>query len=109
MIELAGPGMSHGKAAKLINVYLKAGVVCATPADADESLRRAVGAIHPPIDRILLEALGIRGIAWSSLDSEGYERLIERLKQMTPAPDGFLEFWRLEHCWAGHAGKGAVR
>lgn len=101
LVETAGAGCSHGKAAKLINVYLKAAVVCACPAQAGEPVRRAVGAIHPPIDRFLLNAWGIAGVVWSSLDSNDYEKIIETLKMLAPSPNQFLEFWRLEERWTG--------
>jgi hypothetical protein len=105
LIAAAGPGLSHGKAAKLINVYLKAGVVCAMPGNADDHLRRAVGAIHPPIDSILLKGWGLKSGPWSSFDEDGYDGVIDQLREMVPRPNGFLEFWRLEEQWAGFARK----
>ena len=47
-----GLDLTHGVAAKLINIYLKATFVSA---DHQDSPR--VRAIHPPIDSILLDSL----------------------------------------------------
>ena len=47
---------SHGRAAKLVNMYLKLRVACG-PAGEDADARPKVGAIHPPIDRQILKAL----------------------------------------------------
>ncbi|QXH95743.1 hypothetical protein HU749_004975 [Pseudomonas ogarae] len=45
---------SYGRAQKLVNVYLKSKLVCAF-SDADQS---KISALHPPLDRQLLNAIG---------------------------------------------------
>lgn len=114
----AGASLSHGKAAKLINAYVKVGVVCAS-CEADGQIpiagRARIGAIHPPIDRILLRRLprreGTDDAAffaairpWSQFNSNEYERVIERLRAIALScrPNEPLEFWQLEQFWAGH-------
>ncbi|MDR9876761.1 hypothetical protein RJC98_16355 [Pseudomonas allii] len=44
---------SYGRAQKLVNVYLKSKLVCAS-SDADQS---KISALHPPLDRQLLNAI----------------------------------------------------
>jgi hypothetical protein len=79
-----GLKFTHGVAAKLINIYLKAGFVCAGQHDNPR-----VQTIHPPIDSLLLDELfrqnlgGFRSewntarrIRWSNLDSEQYDNVI---------------------------------
>jgi hypothetical protein len=46
---------THGLAAKLINIYLKAGFVC-----GGHHLNASVQALHPPIDRQLLREFSMR-------------------------------------------------
>lgn len=118
LICRAGEGLSHGKAAKLINVYLKVGVVCAScspDGQVPDVARAKIGAIHPPIDRILLRSLPRRPNtddaaffgnlpAWSKLDSPQYEAAIDRLKEVARwlSPATPLELWRLEQFWRGY-------
>ena len=45
-----GLAFTHGVAAKLINIYLKAGFVCGGHHDDDR-----VRSLHPPIDSVLLD------------------------------------------------------
>jgi len=115
LVSEAGSGLSHGKAAKLIAVYLKTAVVCPSLLHglAPGLLRTKVGAIHPPVDSILLDGLAasarkvdpvsasILSWKWSGLSSVEYERLVGILKTLTPSSDGPLEFWRLEQHWSG--------
>jgi len=114
LIGQAGEGLSHGKAAKLINVYLKAGVVgasCQPDGQQRIEMRERIGAIHPPVDSFLLKKIVSlpqwKGEAlfrqpWSSLSSDGYEQLIDRLKPIASRPNDLLEFWRLEQFWDGY-------
>lgn len=80
--------ISHGIAAKLINIYLKTRFVC-----GGYNEHERVAALHPPIDAILLKnfckTLKLRGseklqeirfIRWSKMDSAEYEKLIELIK-----------------------------
>lgn len=83
---------THGVAAKLINVYLKAGLVTVSGFD---NVR--VGALHPPIDRVLLHKLAEvdrepapkrarfwstkERCGWSNFDSEQYQSVIDVIRQ----------------------------
>ena len=100
-----GLEISHGVAAKLINVYLKSLLVCGGYHSYEK-----VKAIHPPIDSLLLSELaennigGLReiwklyaNIRWSRLSSEEYEDLIENIKTVVKPGSGLLsieEYWR---------------
>ncbi len=104
--EGQGLRFTHGVAAKLINVYLKAVFVCGGHHD-HESVR----ALHPPVDGRLLKELakqnlgGLRGewnkasrIRWSNLDSEQYEKVIHSLRvSMTTEA-----LWKVEQHWRGY-------
>jgi hypothetical protein len=46
--------LSYGRAQKLVNIYLKAMLICGGQEAADPRIRH----LHPPIDGILLDALG---------------------------------------------------
>ena len=72
---------SHGVAAKLINVYLKSVYLCGSNSEDPK-----VKAIHPPVDRLLLDELykgnvagkksewgAVRKIGWSKLDCKQYQ------------------------------------
>lgn len=97
---------THGIAAKLINIYLKAGFVCG---GHHEHVR--VAALHPPIDAVLLAELseqdfgGLRRdwqrvmkIRWSKLDSDQYEWIIKSLRTSL---DG-QPLWQAEQFWRGY-------
>lgn len=99
-------GFSHGTAAKLINVYLKAAFVCA----GFES-HINVGALHPPIDSLLLDELhkgkvgglttkwaAARAARWSKFNSEQYEEVIAAIKEATPG----TSLWKIESWWQGY-------
>ena len=93
----------YGRAAKLVAVYLKAIVIMGDVWDS--SLGRN---LHPPIDRILLQALARsdritsvhqaawRSINWTQLDEIRYYELIDQLRGAIPddAP-----FWTIEEYW----------
>ncbi len=100
------PGFSHGVAAKLINCYLKSRFVC-----GGHQNHKNVAALHPPIDKLLLDGLGAvetDGNAivwrrysrkgWSKLDSDGYEKLIEMIQEKS----GDDPLWMIERFWPGH-------
>ncbi len=101
---------SHGVAAKLINVYLKAmylsGVKCNR---ASDDVRMKAKALHPPIDRMLLAELASRDVGgraqfwrkqmhkgWSNFTSEDYESTIDVIQHVT---GGTL--WKIEKHWLG--------
>jgi len=98
-------GFSHGVAAKLINVYLKSVFVCA---GHEEHLR--VAALHPPIDRLLLDSLQMtasnqsaewaaaRRIGWTQLSSDQYESLVKTIRLV--CADNPL--WQIESHWRGY-------
>ncbi len=77
--------LTHGRAAKLINVHLKARFEC-----GPWSGHARVGALHPPIDSMLLDGLEKNGPhgsnwtarAWWDLDNAAYESLVERIRQV---------------------------
>lgn len=106
VIEAAGPiEMSHGVAAKLINCYLKITVVLADQARAVSDLR--IGAIHPPIDSLLLEAAWrkypehratLTAAPWSRFTSDQYEAVVGALREI--AAD--QPFWTIEDLWCGY-------
>jgi hypothetical protein len=94
-------GVTFGRAAKLVAVYLKTIVIMGE--HWDSSLGRNA---HPPIDRRLLKALmskeadkSIRrswgAVSWTKLDEDGYYRLVHQLRT-TFAPS---QFWTLERYW----------
>lgn len=101
-----GPTFTHGVAAKLLNVYLKAAFVCGGQQD-----HPSVRALHPPIDSALLEALceqnvgGLRAdwrtarrIRWSKLSSGEDEAVIRSIRQaMSSSP-----LWEVEQYWRGY-------
>jgi hypothetical protein len=95
--------VTYGRAAKLVAVYLKAIVLMG--AECDSSLGHHM---HPPIDRILLQALAAsprissphqaqwRKVAWTQLQDAGYYQLIDQLRAALP-PE--VPFWMLEEYW----------
>ncbi len=96
--------MTHGVAAKLINVYLKAAFVCGGLHD-DTTVR----VMHPPIDRLLLLELSHcpltspiadwRGfLPWTRLDSERYELLIGCIREALGEDE---PLWKIEEHWRG--------
>jgi hypothetical protein len=103
---------THGVAAKLINCYLKPLFICGVPENPNgspTSLHDLFDAIHPPIDRLLLDKLSRgnvagkgkfwrqhRDIGWSSFTSEQYEAVISAVREATGG-----QLWRIEEHWIG--------
>jgi hypothetical protein len=98
--------VTHGVAAKLINVYLKSRFVCGGFADNPK-----VQALHPPIDRLLLEELAredfggkrkfwaqVNQCGWSKFDSTTYENVIQEIRNSLNAGP----MWEIERFWKGH-------
>jgi len=97
---------SHGIAAKLINVYLKGAFVC-----AGHESHPNVAALHPPIDKLLLDELckndfggqrecwrAARKQRWSKLTSDQYEAVIQAIRiSMNGEP-----LWQIEAYWRGY-------
>jgi len=101
-----GIPFTHGVAAKLINIYLKSRFVC-----AGYHLHPKVIALHPPIDKLLLEELAAKNFGdvvkewrqasrngWSKLNSDDYERLISLIRIHLPGKP----LWMIEKYWAGN-------
>lgn len=98
---------THGVAAKLINVYLKAAFVCG----GFETDPR-VEALHPPIDELLLKQCHcddvgelkvewgrFRKLRWSKLGSDDYEAVIACIRQSLG--EG-VPLWKIEEHWRGY-------
>ncbi|MCU0493265.1 MAG: hypothetical protein MUD01_16890 [Chloroflexaceae bacterium] len=98
--------LTHGVAAKLINVYLKAAFVC-----GGYHTHPRVQALHPPIDSLLLDELSLhnfggkrldwdtaRKLRWSKLNCEQYESIITAIR--ISLPDAPL--WEIEQYWRGY-------
>jgi hypothetical protein len=95
---------SYGRAAKAIAIYLKSRIVLG--GHHEHSFAKV---IHPPIDRILLQAIAdhvrannpvfakqLRATTWTSLTEAAYDDLIARLRNAgldQPA------FWSIEQFW----------
>jgi len=106
--SLHGQGVetaTYGRAAKLVAVYVKAMIVCGGGAES------ALGEVaHPPIDRLLLQALAKqprfpaelrqewRRTSWTTLDVDGYDEVILSLRE---AGLDYQGFWRVERWWSG--------
>jgi hypothetical protein len=97
---------THGIAAKLINVYLKVAYV-----GMFSHKDPRVGALHPPVDRVLLDQLAKTDIAksrqwrrmcnrgWTNFSSDEYEEVISALRS-TLGPG--VPLWQIEQWWPGH-------
>lgn len=110
-------GFTHGVAAKLINCFLKALYGTATSVDLNEAQIKKRNALHPPIDRLLMDGLLAQGKCeaissrretwqlvvapakgWSSLSSKEYEKVVLAIKEVTEG-----ELWRIEQYWPGQS------
>jgi hypothetical protein len=103
-----GHELTHGVAAKLINVYLKCRFVCGGH-HAHENVR----SLHPPIDDVLLRRLaeddcgGFKAdwckahrTRWSNFKSVDYEVVIDRIRQTQEQRGEPL--WEIERYWKGN-------
>ena len=101
-----GGSLTHGVAAKLINIYLKSRFVC-----AGYSSHERVAALHPPIDKLLLEELAHKNLegharvwrkasrdGWSKMNSDEYERLISLIRDCLHGQP----LWMIEEYWRGN-------
>ncbi|MBK9169297.1 MAG: hypothetical protein IPM24_17795 [Bryobacterales bacterium] len=95
-------GVSYGRAAKLVAIYLKTSVVLGGLHECD--LARVA---HPPIDGILLRNLSVahklddrrrgwRDVRWTQLTEEQYEALVGELRDVLPRD---APLWHLEEYW----------
>jgi hypothetical protein len=102
-LESVGIGnVTYGRAAKLVNVYMK-GMVVLPSMDS-----KAAGIVHPPIDRILLRSIAAdtsvdekhravcRRVNWTQLEEKEYFDLVGVLR----AVNGGGPFWKLERYWS---------
>lgn len=112
IIREAGKGrweLPHGVAAKLINVYLKAGLVVGGPAEDGP-----LAALHPPVDRTLLEGLAKNDVngwkrfwsrmarfGWSKWDSDQYMEVINAIRSAVNGEP----LWKIEYYWPGSQGR----
>lgn len=108
MLGTQGSAFSPGIAAKLINVYLKAMLLSGPSLQrGPPGLMEKANALHPPIDRLLLEMLAKRDspdrrrfwrhrlkTGWSSFSDAEYELTIEEIRVVT---GGAL--WKIERFW----------
>ena len=90
---------THGIAAKLINLYLKARFTCGGYADHPN-----VAALHPPIDSLLLKAINTTlpradrmPTAWSKFDGKTYKAVVKNLRLINAGSP----FWTIEARWQG--------
>ena len=93
--------VTYGRAAKLVNVYLKSMVVLNNLSGEEAEY------IHPPIDRILLQKLAkkpgiekstkktLKESNWTQLEEKAYIDLIAILKMI----NGDQPFWMIEEYW----------
>ncbi len=110
LIELSSNVMkkplTHGIAAKMINIYLKSIIICGGYYRHPKS-----EAIHPPIDSVLLKELASKNfngnarfwrmsnkIAWSNFNSEQYQNVIDEIRSGLNGK----ALWRIEEYWKGH-------
>lgn len=95
-----GLTFSHGRAAKLMNVYLKTGFVTIA-----NKHNKKVGALHPPIDRAVLEGLRAKNRDlpgnWTQLDPGEYQTVIDCVRdQLHKKKEERL--WMIETLWDGN-------
>ena len=99
---------THGVAAKFINIYFKAMFLNDVPAERSD-YENKINALHPPIDRLLLQKLAEKNVGglrnfwqekenkgWSKFSSDDYEDVIRHIKDVT---NGHL--WEIEEFWPG--------
>ena len=96
--------MSHGQAAKLINVFVKALMPSNIYSVSSEIKEYWCRIVHPPIDSILLKNmqdenfgnLNIRWntkYTWTKLNPNEYEFIIKAIKDNEPC------LWKIERLW----------
>ena len=101
-----GLAFTHGVAAKLINIYFKAGFVCGGYHNHER-----VCSLHPPIDSLLLNELAAQNVGgfrsvwneakkirWSNFNSDQYETVISKIRQAMPNN----ALWEVEKYWRGY-------
>ena len=105
---------TYGRAQKLVNIYLKTKFVC-----AGHHHHPSVRVLHPPLDRVLLQALvsfchahrhdetladfraefqaarAPKGISWTEFDKEAYRAFIDAIKTLQRGKP----LWAVEEHW----------
>lgn len=101
-----GLRITDGRAAKLINVYFKAGLVTI----ANRNNER-IGALHPPIDSVLLEQLSrvdqdqggfwndMGQRRWTNFTSREYQCVINKIREKLGEE---RRLWMIEEYWQGY-------
>ncbi len=111
----AARDISHGVAAKLINVYLKTLFLSAIALEIAQTNEVAkANALHPPIDRLLLSKLAMENVGgradfwrkmrdkgWSRFEPGDYETTIEEIHRVTAGA-----LWTIERYWLAPDGDG---
>tara|TARA_B100001057_G_C22786910_1_gene925982 strand:- start:351 stop:983 length:633 start_codon:yes stop_codon:yes gene_type:complete len=115
------PRFTYGVAAKLLNCYLKTIFVTQFIGSLSANEREKVSAIHPPIDRLLLNSIktNLKQIyavseieekrkfwrskdiqSWSLYEARDYKKVIGEIKQIQEKRNQPL--WKIEAFWPGH-------
>ena len=115
------PRFTYGVAAKLLNCYLKTIFVTQFIGSLSANEREKVNAIHPPIDRLLLNSIktNLKQIyadseieekrkfwrskdiqSWSLYEARDYKKVIGEIKQIQKKRNQPL--WMIEAYWPGH-------
>jgi len=110
------PTFTHGVAAKLINVYMKALFLGSVQDCMSAENRKKQKLIHPPVDGLLQQGLSqglqngtifaggqnveclINYIPWTQLNSEQYEEIIRAFRHITR----YHGLWTIEEYWPGY-------
>ena len=104
--DLNGKGMSHGQAAKLINVFIKT-LMPSDMYNIPPELRECWSKVHPPVDRDMLKEMDNCGFGngnvhwveeyepWTQLTSCEYEKLINDIRLYEPCLWKTERFWKL--------------
>lgn len=82
---------TYGRAAKIVAIYIKTTVVL-----RDNGTSPLANKAHPPIDKILLGNLKIKG-SWTKLNEEEYFTIINNLRNEYPQYKDC--FWKIEKYW----------
>ena len=98
--------VTHGVAAKLINLYLKCRFVCGGHHD-----HPSVCNLHPPIDSLMMKALiqhdvgnlglkwrRLQNLRWSKFTSDQYEEAVDLIRQTLKGEP----LWKIEEYWQGN-------
>jgi len=94
-----GEGFEYGRAAKLVNMYLKSMIVLVNP---DSNLAKN---IHPPIDSVLLKALAkqfkqghFRDLRWTNFKEDEYFKTLGEILALIEGQPA----WKIEKFWIGY-------